>query len=74
MSLLREILLETDLTETAKWMHPCYMYEDSNLIIIQDFKNYCALMFIKGVLMEDPINSCILLVSLHLPDSCDLLM
>lgn len=54
MSLLREILLETDLTETAKWMHPCYMYEESNLIIIQDFKNYCALMFIKGVLMEDP--------------------
>ncbi len=54
MSLLRDILLEADLTETAKWMHPCYMYEESNMIIIQDFKDYCALMFIKGVLMEDP--------------------
>ena len=54
MALLREILLEKGLTETVKWRHPCYMYEEANVVILQDFKEYCAVMFIKGVLMEDP--------------------
>lgn len=54
MGALREILLNANLEEMIKWRHPCYAYEGKNLAIIQDFKEYCALMFVKGVLMEDP--------------------
>ena len=54
MGALREILLMANLEEMIKWRHPCYAYEGKNLAIIQDFKEYCALMFVKGVLMEDP--------------------
>lgn len=54
MALLRDLLLACGLTETLKWRHPCYMHGDKNVAIIQDFKDYCAIMFIKGVLMEDP--------------------
>lgn len=54
MAFLREILIESGLKETVKWRHPCYMYENANIAIIQDFNDYCAMMFIKGVLMDDP--------------------
>ncbi|MCA9890302.1 MAG: YdeI/OmpD-associated family protein [Anaerolineae bacterium] len=51
---LRQIVLDAGLNETIKWMHPCYMLDDKNVIILQDFKNYCAMMFIKGALLDDP--------------------
>lgn len=51
---LREIVLSTDLDEDLKWMHPCYSYEGKNLIIIHGFKEYCAILFIKGALLKDP--------------------
>ncbi len=51
---LREIVLATDLDEDLKWMHPCYSYEGKNLIIIHGFKDYCAILFIKGALLKDP--------------------
>ena len=53
---LREIILETNLTEELKWGKPCYTYGGKNIAIVQDFKNYCALMFVKGVLLSDPKN------------------
>ncbi|MGV3504514.1 MAG: YdeI/OmpD-associated family protein [Adhaeribacter sp.] len=53
MTLLREIRLECDLKEDFKWMHPCYTYKDSNVVLIHGFKNYCALLFFKGVLLKD---------------------
>ena len=53
---LRMILLDCELTETLKWGKPCYSFEENNIAIIQPFKRSCALMFFKGVLLEDPHN------------------
>ena len=53
MSLLREIILECDLTEDYKWRLPCYTLHESNIAIIQNFKEYCAVMFFKGALLKD---------------------
>jgi len=54
METLREIVLECELEEEVKWMHPCYTYQNSNIVLIHSFKHYCALLFFKGVLMKDP--------------------
>lgn len=52
--MLRKIILENGLAEEYKWMHPCYMYQQNNIVIIQGFKEYCALLFVKGALLKDP--------------------
>ncbi|TAN13778.1 MAG: hypothetical protein EPN37_12985 [Chitinophagaceae bacterium] len=55
ITLLRNIILEiNELNEDYKWMHPCYTWQNKNVVVIQGFKEYCALMFFKGVLMKDP--------------------
>ena len=54
MTALRSILLGCPLTEELKWGKPCYTIENSNVGIIQGFKEYCALLFPKGVLLKDP--------------------
>lgn len=55
--LLREIILENKLlVEDFKWMHPCYTFEGKNIVLIHGFKEYCALLFYKGVLLKDPDN------------------
>lgn len=51
---LREIALDCELTEDIKWMHPCYTYNDKNIVLIHGFKEYCALLFHKGALLKDP--------------------
>jgi uncharacterized protein YdeI (YjbR/CyaY-like superfamily) len=51
---LRDIVLDCDLTEEFKWMHPCYTFENKNVVLIHGFKDYCALLFHKGVLLKDP--------------------
>ncbi|HTB21539.1 MAG TPA: YdeI/OmpD-associated family protein [bacterium] len=51
---LRKILLGCGLTEELKWGVPCYSLEGSNIVLIHVFKEYCALLFFKGVLMKDP--------------------
>lgn len=51
---LRAYALDCDLSEDIKWKHPCFMYEDSNIVLAHGFKEYCALLFMKGVLMKDP--------------------
>lgn len=56
-NLLREIILENkSLEEDFKWMHPCYTFEGKNVVLIHGFKEYCALLFHKGVLLKDPKN------------------
>jgi uncharacterized protein YdeI (YjbR/CyaY-like superfamily) len=50
---LRKIILDCGLTEELKWGKPCYTFQDSNIVIIQGFKEYCALMFFKGALLKD---------------------
>lgn len=53
MRVLRNIILDCGLTEELKWSLPCYTNEDKNIVIIQGFKDYCALMFFKGFLLID---------------------
>lgn len=50
---LRTITLGCGLTEELKWGKPCYTFQKSNIVIIQGFKEYCALMFFKGALLKD---------------------
>ncbi len=50
---LRTIALDCLLTEELKWGNPCYTFQKSNIVIIQGFKEYCALMFFKGALLKD---------------------
>jgi uncharacterized protein YdeI (YjbR/CyaY-like superfamily) len=54
MGKLRTIILGCGLTEELKWGKPCYTFRESNVLIIQGFKEYCALMFCKGALLKDP--------------------
>ena len=51
---LRSILLSFPLNEELKWGKPCYASQGSNVAIMQGFKEYCALLFTKGVLLNDP--------------------
>ena len=51
---LRRILLDCGLTEERKWGKPCYSCEEGNVAIIQRMKSFLALMFFKGVLLDDP--------------------
>jgi len=50
---LRTIILECGLTEELKWGKPCYTFQKSNVVLIHGFKEYCALLFIKGALLKD---------------------
>ena len=50
---LRKIVLDCELTEEFKWMHPCYTFEKKNIVLIHGFKEYCALLFHKGALLKD---------------------
>lgn len=51
---LREIALDCGLVEELKWGCPCYVYQKSNIVLIHVFKEYCAFLFFKGVLLKDP--------------------
>jgi len=51
---LREIVLDCGLTEELKWGCPCYTNQKNNIVLIHGFKNYCALLFMQGALLEDP--------------------
>lgn len=51
---LRDIMLTLDLTEELKWGCPCYTYDKNNIVLIHGFKDYCALLFMKGAIMGDP--------------------
>jgi uncharacterized protein YdeI (YjbR/CyaY-like superfamily) len=51
---LRTIALDCPLTEELKWGCPCYTFQESNIVLIHVFKEYCALLFFKGSLLNDP--------------------
>lgn len=53
---LRKIAIEFGLTEEFKWGKPCYALNGSNVFLIHGFKEYCALLFMKGALLGDPEN------------------
>lgn len=60
---LRQIVLDSELNEVLKWGCPCYAYvknkddkKQNNVVLIHGFKDYCALLFMKGVLIDDKHN------------------
>jgi uncharacterized protein YdeI (YjbR/CyaY-like superfamily) len=52
-SKLRELALDSGLTEELKWGHPCYTLKGKNVFLMHGFKDYCALLFHKGALLKD---------------------
>ena len=51
---LRMIILDCGLTEELKWGQPCYTFQKKNIVLIHGFKEYCAILFFKGALLNDP--------------------
>ena len=51
---LRAICLDSGLQEELKWGKPCYTLKGNNVVLMHGFKEYCALLFHKGVLLKDP--------------------
>lgn len=54
MRRLRPVLLGCGLTEQIKWNKPCYCHDGADVAILQEMKDFLALMFFKGVLLDDP--------------------
>ncbi|WP_417360433.1 YdeI/OmpD-associated family protein [Galbibacter sp.] len=54
--LLRRIILDCTLQEELKWGVPCYTYQNTNIVLIHGFKDYCALLLTKGALLKDSYN------------------
>lgn len=54
MRALRPIALDAGLSEEIKWGKPCYSHGDKNILIFQEMKNFLAVMFFKGALLDDP--------------------
>lgn len=50
---LRTIVLDCGLTEELKWGQPCYTFQKKNIVLMHGFKEYCALLFMKGALLND---------------------
>ncbi len=50
---LRAIVLDCELTEDFKWGVPCYTLDNKNIVLIHGFKEYCAILFVKGALLKD---------------------
>jgi uncharacterized protein YdeI (YjbR/CyaY-like superfamily) len=50
---LRSIALDCRLVEELKWGCPCYTHNKTNVVLIHGFKDYCALLFMKGALLKD---------------------
>lgn len=50
---LRTIILDCGISEELKWGHPCYIYQGKNVLLMHGFKEYCAILFFKGALMND---------------------
>jgi uncharacterized protein YdeI (YjbR/CyaY-like superfamily) len=51
---LRPVLLAAGLDETIKWGKPCYTHDEANIALVQEFADDLALMFFKGILLDDP--------------------
>jgi len=51
---LRQVCLSAGLNEELKWGQACYDLEGGKVVLIHGFKEYCALLFMKGALLKDP--------------------
>ena len=54
LAALRQLCLATGLNEELKWGQACYDLNGGNVVLIHGFKEYCALLFMKGALLKDP--------------------
>ncbi|HEX2845212.1 MAG TPA: DUF1801 domain-containing protein [Chitinophagaceae bacterium] len=50
---LRAIILDCGLDEELKWGSPCYTFQQRNIVLLHVFKEYCAMLFFKGALLND---------------------
>lgn len=50
---LRKLVLDCGLAEELKWGVPCYTYQEKNILLLHGFKDYCAMLFHKGSLLQD---------------------
>ena len=53
LQLLRSIIVECGVIEELKWSHPCYTFQNKNIVMLGTTKAFCAISFFKGVLLED---------------------
>ena len=53
LAILRAIMLDCGLAEELKWGVPCYTFQQSNVALLHVFKSYCAVLFVKGALLQD---------------------
>ncbi len=53
LTLLREIIVACGLQEDFKWIHPSYSHNGKNIVLIHEFRDYCAILFQKGALLKD---------------------
>ncbi|MBO0931369.1 YdeI/OmpD-associated family protein [Fibrella aquatilis] len=53
LALLRTIMLDCGLAEELKWGVPCYTFQQNNVALLHVFKDYCAVLFVKGTLLQD---------------------
>jgi len=56
LTVLRKLLLESELKEEFKWSTPCYTDQGKNIVLLGTTKAYCTLSFVKGALLTDPEN------------------
>ena len=54
MAALRAVLRASGLQEDIKWGKPCFSHDGHNIVIMQEMKDFLALMFFKGALLNDP--------------------
>ncbi|WP_406844577.1 YdeI/OmpD-associated family protein [Flavobacterium soyae] len=53
LDVMRTIVLDCQLSEELKWGVPCYTFQNTNIVLIHTFKEYCAFLFFKGALLKD---------------------
>lgn len=68
---LRMIILDCGLTEELKWDCRCYTFQKNNKVLIHGFKECCALLFFKGVLLMDP-NGILIQQTENVPAACQI--
>ena len=62
---MRRVLAGLGMTEECKWGKPTYAVDGKNVVIMQGFKEYFALGFFQGALLEDPKKVLVRLGKVH---------
>ena len=62
---MRRVLGGLGITEECKWGKPTYTVNGKNIVIMQGFKDYFALGFFQGALLNDPKKLLVQLGQVH---------